>query len=137
MDTLQPAQRSARMARVRSRDTKPERAVRKLLSEMGHRYRLNRTDVPGKPDIAFVGKKLAIFVHGCFWHRHDCAAGIRMPKSRIAFWAKKFKQNVERDRLVQSQLASSGWRTLVIWECEIKDRSRLRRKVGMFLNAQR
>ncbi|HKW49303.1 MAG TPA: very short patch repair endonuclease, partial [Gemmatimonadaceae bacterium] len=104
MDTLTPEERSERMRRVRSRDTKPELELRRLVWVLGYRYRKNRRDVIGQPDIAFIGRKRAIFLHGCFWHRHDCASGRRAPKSRQAFWSSKFEQNVERDARVKREI---------------------------------
>lgn len=135
MDTLTPAQRSARMSLVRSVDTLPERALRRLVHGLGFRYRLHPNGVFGKPDIANATRKIAIFVHGCFWHRHDCPQGQRTPKSRVAFWSEKFSRNLERDRRVQRQLRDAGWRTLIVWECELRDSSRLRQRLRRFLDA--
>lgn len=135
MDTLTPRQRSERMRSVRSRDTKPELKLRKLVWRLGHRYRKNKASIIGKPDIAFVGRKCAIFLHGCFWHRHDCTSGRREPKSRIDFWQAKFRRNVERDAEVTEQLAAAGWRSLVIWECELRDQVAVEGRVREFLDA--
>jgi len=135
MDTLSPEARSERMGRVRSRDTKPEMALRKLVWRLGHRYRKNKASVPGKPDIAFVGRKQAIFLHGCFWHRHDCANGRREPKSRIEFWRSKFERNVTRDAEVWARLRDNGWRSLVVWECELRDEAAVECRVREFLDA--
>jgi DNA mismatch endonuclease (patch repair protein) len=135
MDTLTPKQRSERMRRVRSRDTKPEVALRRLVFSLGYRFRKNRRDIVGNPDIAFIGKKRAIFVHGCFWHRHRCANGQRAPKSRRTFWTKKFENNVRRDAVVRRDLKTAGWRSLVVWECELKNLSRVERRVRRFLDA--
>ena len=135
MDTLTPSERSARMSRVRSRDTKPERELRRIVWDLGYRYRKNRSGVVGKPDVAFVGRRRAIFVHGCFWHRHDCASGRRVPKSRTDFWTTKFDKNVERDATVMKQLKTAGWRALVIWECELVDRPRVERRIRKLLDA--
>ena len=135
MDTLTPEQRSERMRRVRSRDTKPEVKLRKLVWRLGHRYRKNKVSIIGKPDIAFVGRKRVIFLHGCFWHRHDCASGRREPKSRLDFWRSKFQRNVARDAEVQEQLTAAGWRSLVVWECELHDQRVLEGRVRDFLDA--
>lgn len=135
MDTLTPDQRSERMARVRARDTKPELYLRRLVYSLGYRYRTHRRDVIGNPDLAFIGKKRAIFLHGCFWHRHDCFNGRRLPKSRLEFWTDKFERNVKRDAQVKQELLSAGWRGLVIWECELKDRPRLTQRIRKFLDA--
>jgi DNA mismatch endonuclease (patch repair protein) len=135
MDTLTPQQRSARMRLVKSRDTKPELQLRRIVWGLGYRYRANRRDVTGHPDIAFVGRKRAIFLHGCFWHRHDCASGRRAPRSRLNFWLHKFERNVKRDAAVMAELKSTGWRALVIWECELINRSRVERRIRKFLDA--
>lgn len=122
MDTLTPAQRSERMRRVRSKNTSPEWVVRRLVHRLGVRYRLHARDIPGRPDLVVRSRKLAIFVHGCFWHQHDdpaCALS-RKPKSRQEFWSAKFAANVDRDARVQAQLEEMGWQTLVIWECQLK-----------------
>ena len=135
MDTLTPEQRSERMARVRSRDTKPEMKLRKLVWRLGHRYRKCKASIIGKPDIAFVGRKRAIFLHGCFWHRHDCASGRREPKSRLDFWLPKFQRNVERDAEVRQQLTAAGWRSLIVWECELRNPLAVQDRVREFLDA--
>lgn len=133
--SLSPLKRSERMARVRASDTKPERALRHLVWSMGYRYRKNAKSVPGKPDLSFVGKKRAIFLHGCFWHRHDCAMGQRTPKSRVEFWTTKFEKNVERDATVASELEQLGWRSLIVWECELCKADQTRHRVKEFLDA--
>lgn len=135
MDTLTREERSERMRRVRSRDTKPEMALRRVVWALGYRYRKNRRDVIGQPDIAFIARRRAIFLHGCFWHRHDCPSGRRAPKSRNGFWEAKFTKNVSRDARVRQDLKATGWRVLVIWECEIRDASRVARRVRKFLDA--
>lgn len=123
------------MRRVKGRDTGPERQVRALLREMGHTgYRLDRKDLPGRPDIAFIGRKRAIFVHGCFWHGHDCKRGARQPKANAEYWRAKIARNVERDAASQATLESMGWRVLVIWECELKDMAAVLRRVQMLLS---
>lgn len=114
--------RSAVMARVKARDTGPERAVRALLRLHGLTgYRLDRRDLPGRPDIAFIGRKRAIFVHGCFWHGHDCKRGARAPKANAAYWAAKIARNRARDAAALAALGALGWRALVVWECALRD----------------
>ncbi|MFN7009308.1 MAG: very short patch repair endonuclease [Allorhizobium sp.] len=108
------------MQAVRSGDTKPEIAVRKLLHRLGYRFRLRRSDLPGKPDIVLPRHRLAVFVHGCFWHRHDCKRAT-MPKTRTEFWEAKLSANAARDARVMKALHELGWRTVVIWECETGD----------------
>lgn len=108
------------MQAIRSGDTKPEIAVRKLLHRLGYRFRLRRPDLPGKPDIVLPGHRLAVFVHGCFWHRHDCKQAT-MPKTRTEFWEAKLSANAARDARVMKALHELGWRTVVIWECETSD----------------
>ncbi|WP_018267485.1 very short patch repair endonuclease [Methylosinus sp. LW4] len=127
------AKRSAIMRAVKSRDTSPEKAVRALLRGFAPHYRLHREDVPGNPDIAYVGRKRAIFVHGCFWHGHDCARGARTPKTNADYWRGKIARNRARDIAHQEKLASIGWRALIVWECELKDRAALEAKLREFL----
>ncbi len=132
MDTLTPEQRSAQMAKVRSKDTKPEMFVRRLVHRMGYRFRLHRRDLPGKPDLVFGPRKKVIFVHGCFWHGHDCSFG-RIPKSRVDFWETKIRTNRSRDEAHLARLEESGWRSLVIWECQLKKAKELENKIREFL----
>jgi len=120
------------MQAVKSKDTKPEMIVRRCLRAMGYRYRLHRRDLPGKPDIAFIGRRKAIFVHGCFWHWHGCLTG-QPPKSRLDYWQPKLEQNVKRDRTKIKQLESLGWETLVVWQCELADIGNLMRKLQYFV----
>jgi DNA mismatch endonuclease (patch repair protein) len=124
------------MSLVRAADTKPEMVVRRLVHSMGYRYRLHRRALPGTPDLVFPSRKAVIFVHGCFWHRHpDPACRLaRLPKSRLDFWVPKLERNAERDREAVEALEATGWRVLVIWECEIKDTEGLRRRIKGFLN---
>ena len=117
--------RSAVMRAVKSRDTTPERAVRAVLKTLAPGYRLHRADLPGRPDIAYGSRKLAIFVHGCFWHGHDCARGSRMPKTHAEYWRGKIGRNRARDERTLAALAALGWRALVVYECELKDPARL------------
>lgn len=135
MDTLTPSQRSERMSRVRSSDTRPELELRRLVWGLGYRYRKNRRDIVGNPDLAFIGRRRAIFLHGCFWHRHDCPSGRRAPKSRIEFWNGKFETNVRRDAFVRRKLSEQGWKSLVVWECELRDQALVQRRVRKFLDA--
>lgn len=133
MDTLTPSDRSLRMAKVRSKGTKPEMAVRRLLFSMGYRYRLHDRSLPGSPDIIFKSKKKVIFVHGCFWHRHEGCRLARLPKSRLDFWIPKLEGNRERDARTLLQLKSQGWDAFVIWECELKDLNLLEKRLNGFL----
>ena len=122
-DVYDKAKRSAVMARVRSRDTGPELRLRRLLTGLGARYRLHRQDLPGSPDVVMPGRRLAIFVHGCFWHGHDCPL-FRLPATRPEFWATKILGNRERDRCTAQALRATGWRMLTVWECSLKGPAR-------------
>ena len=135
MDTLTRTERSERMARIHGRDTKPEMVVRRMLHRMGCRYRLHRGDLPGKPDIVFGKRKKAIFVHGCFWHRHDDPACrlARLPKSKLDFWLPKLSANAERDARHQAELKRLGWNVLVVWECELRQSEQLENKLRQFV----
>ena len=117
------AERRALMARVRQKDTEPEMIVRRLLYGLGYRYRLHRRNLPGTPDICFPGRKKAVFVHGCFWHRHPGCRRASTPKTRTSFWGEKFAQNVARDRRKLAELRRLGWETVVVWECQTADQS--------------
>ena len=128
-----PARRSATMRAVKSRDTTPELIVRALLRRFAPFYRLHRKDVAGNPDIAYLGKKRAIFVHGCFWHGHDCARGARMPKANADYWRGKIERNRARDASNAGKLQAAGWRALTVWECELKDLNALEAKLRAFL----
>ena len=132
-DVYGPETRSAVMRRVKGRDTGPERAVRKLVWSLGGRYRLNRADLPGKPDIVLPGRRLAIFVHGCFWHGHDCARGARVPKTNREYWVAKIGRNRARDIAAREALEAAGWRVEVVWECALRDVERLREVVAGWL----
>ena len=134
-DVYPPEKRSAVMRRVKSSATKPELAVRRLVWSLGGRYRLNRADLPGKPDIVLPRRRLAIFVHGCFWHGHDCARGARVPKTNRDYWVEKVTRNRARDASVKFDLAARGWRTEVIWECGLKDEPALRERLACLLQA--
>jgi len=120
-DVFTPHQRSAVMRRVKGRDTTPELKLRKLLTRMGLRYRLHRKDLPGSPDVAFMGRRVAIFMHGCFWHGHDCRRGARRPKANADYWLAKIGRNRARDAASLAALDAMGWRALVIWECDLRD----------------
>ena len=136
-DTLTPAERSERMARVRNTDTKPEMIVRRLVHQLGYRYRLHVRSLPGIPDLVFRSRRKVVFVHGCFWHRHEGCALNRTPKSRLEFWVPKLAGNSNRDAANLAKLNDLGWDSLVIWECEIGDRDGLARKLATFLGPVR
>ena len=121
-DVFDPQARSAVMRRVKGRDTSPELKVRRLLTRLGARYRLHRADLPGRPDIVLPGRRLAIFVHGCFWHGHDCPRGARVPEARRDYWTAKVAGNRARDARNLADLSGAGWRVETIWECELKGR---------------
>ncbi len=133
-DTLTPQERSRRMAAVRPVDTKPEFIVRRLVHGMGYRYRLHRRDLPGTPDLVFPARRAVVFVHGCFWHRHEGCALARIPKSRVEFWTRKLEGNRERDARELKELRATGWRVLIIWECELKNPKTLARRLRRFLD---
>ena len=120
-DVYSAEKRSAVMRRVKGKDTTPELKVRKALTALGARYRLHRKDLPGKPDIVMPGRGLAIFVHGCFWHGHDCARGARVPKQNRDYWLGKVGRNRARDAGSREALTALGWRVETIWECDLKD----------------
>ncbi|MBS0295417.1 MAG: DNA mismatch endonuclease Vsr [Proteobacteria bacterium] len=134
-DVYSREKRSEVMGRVKGKDTGPELKLRRLLTRFGLRYRLHRKDLPGKPDIVMAGRRTVVFMHGCFWHGHDCARGARAPKANAEYWTAKIGRNVARDRRVQAELAEAGWRPLVVWECELKDEAaldaRLRAELGL------
>ena len=137
MDTLNPAERSARMSLVRGKDTKPELVVRRLVHGMGYRYRLHRRDLPGTPDLVFPGRGKVIFIHGCFWHRHMNCSLARLPKSRIEFWLPKLTMNADRDVRNVRALRRLGWGVMTIWECQLRDIAKLADRIRRFLDAQR
>ena len=126
-------ERFALMSRIRGKDTKPEIAVRSLLHRMGLRFRLHRRDLSGTPDIVLSGRKAVVFVHGCFWHRHEGCKDAAVPKTRTEFWQAKFAKNVERDARNRRDLKRLGWRALVVWECELKDMAKLERRLARLL----
>ena len=136
VDSINPAQRSENMRRIKSANTKPEILVRRIAHRMGFRFTLNRSDLPGKPDLAFAGRRKVIFVHGCFWHQHTSCADGRAPKTRTEYWIPKLKRNVSRDVAVRKQLTKSGWKTLVIWQCQLNNEAsidRIRERIRRFL----
>lgn len=120
MDIKSPEERSRNMAAIRSKDTRPEIYFRKLLFAQGYRYSLNSSKIPGHPDIYLRKYNTAIFVHGCFWHRHSGCQYAYMPKSRVEFWQKKFEANVKRDDVVRTELQDKGIKRLIVWECTVK-----------------
>jgi DNA mismatch endonuclease (patch repair protein) len=120
-DVYDKEKRSAVMRRVKGRDTTPELTVRRALTRLGARYRLHRKDLPGSPDIVLGPRRIAIFVHGCFWHGHDCARGSRVPKANRDYWVGKVGRNVARDAKTHAELEAMGWRVETIWECDLKD----------------
>lgn len=126
--------RSRTMRAVRSKDTKPELIVRKLAHKLGYRFRLHRRDLPGSPDLVFPGRRAVIFVHGCFWHGHDCRRGARQPKTNAEYWQSKIARNQARDNLAVEDLSAMGWRCLILWECDLRDEEalieRLRQHLG-------
>ena len=134
-DNLTVQERSEIMKRVVSKGTRPERIIRKIVWGLGYRYRLNVNGIPGKPDIAFKSRKKAIFVNGCFWHRHPGCAFTRTPKSNTEFWIKKFASTIKTDQRNFEELTRMGWRYLIIWECEIKKSNleRLALKIDQFM----
>lgn len=128
-----PEARSRIMRAVRSRDTAPEMVVRRLAHRLGYRFRVCRRDLPGCPDIVFPRLQKVVFVHGCFWHGHDCARGARVPKGNRSYWLKKVGGNRSRDEKNLARLAEAGWKSLVLWECATCDEGQLRGQVGKFL----
>lgn len=133
MDTLTREQRSETMSRVRNKDTKPEMRVRRLVHSLGFRYRLHAAQLPGRPDLVFKSRRKVIFVHGCFWHRHEGCPLCRMPKSRLRFWRPKLKANRERDLENQKKLSEMGWDFLIVWECELREPDALTSRIKTFL----
>jgi DNA mismatch endonuclease (patch repair protein) len=132
-DRLSPEQRSANMAAIRGRDTGPEIIVRRLLSDIGVRYRLHVAGLPGRPDIVMHNRRKIIEVRGCFWHQHKGCQFAYKPKSHTQFWRKKFRRNVERDHENENKLKDLGYRLLVVWECETADTRALRARLKKFL----
>lgn len=135
MDRLTPEQRSANMRQIKSKGMKPELAVRRLVHSMGYRFRLHRKDLPGNPDLVFPARRKVIFVHGCFWHQHPdlSCRHAHAPRSNTGYWQPKLARNVERDKAAQRALFESGWESLTLWECELKDRHALAECLQNFL----
>lgn len=118
VDQVSPERRSAIMARISGKNTGPEMRVRKLAHAMGLRFRIHRSDLPGKPDVVFPKRRIVLFIHGCFWHQHEGCRRASMPKSRQEYWSRKLLRNIERDAANQQELIDAGWQVAVIWECE-------------------
>jgi DNA mismatch endonuclease, patch repair protein len=133
-DVHTPAQRRRNMSAIKGKDTKPEMIVRRLVHGMGYRYRLHRVDLVGKPDLVFSSRKKVIFVHGCYWHMHDCRYGRVIPATRTEFWPNKRRANVERDERNQLILADEGWSCEVVWECEVRHSNDLSERLRTFLD---
>lgn len=132
-DVLTPEQRNRCMSRIKSEDTTPEMIVRSLVFSMGYRYRLHDKRLPGTPDLVFNHRRKVIFVHGCFWHMHNCRYGQVSPRTNAVFWETKRNRNVKRDQESIATLQAGGWATMVIWECETKDNRALKQKIAEFL----
>lgn len=122
------------MRAVKSRNTAPEMMVRRIIFAMGLRYRIHRADLPGRPDIAFISAKKAVYINGCFWHGHSCSRGARTPKSNSIYWTQKIARNKQRDQSNQAALIGMGWQFLVIWECEIKWPDSIRERIEKYMN---
>lgn len=135
-DNLSSEQRRYTMSRVHGKNTKPELVVRRLLFSLGYRYRLHRQDLPGKPDLVFSARRKVIFVHGCFWHGHDCRAGQKRPKTNQEYWLNKLSKNRLRDIENQAKLMKLGWHVFVVWECQIKDLKQLTIDLQHFLETE-
>ncbi len=129
MDIVDSQRRSEMMAGIKGRDTTPEIVVRRIAHGLGFRFRLYRKDLPGRPDISFPRHRVVVFVHGCFWHRHDGCRYAYTPKTRVRFWTEKFSQNVARDRRNDELLHNLGWRVHVIWECETRDKTAVKERL--------
>lgn len=136
VDFMTTSERSAHMAKIRSKDTKPEILLRQSLHEAGYRYRIHAKSLPGHPDIVFPARKKVIFVHGCFWHGHSCPVGDRLPKTNTEFWRSKRENNKNRDFLQRESLDKSGWSVLTVWECELNP-AYIESKVMSFLGPPR
>ena len=132
VDIISEERRSWNMSRIRSKNTKPEMVVRSMLHRMGFRFRLHDRKLPGNPDIVLPKYKTVIFVHGCFWHRHEGCKYACIPKTRIKFWEDKFKGNIARDKRSKSELQALGWNVIVIWECELSDSESVFNKLARY-----
>ena len=133
MDTVSRRERSRIMSLVRSANTKPEIAIRRMLHAMGYRYRLHRRDLPGNPDLVFPSRRKIVFVNGCFWHQHPCTRGSRIPASRRDYWVRKLRRNRKRDAVNLKTLMGMGWSPIVVWECQLKNPSRVARRLRVHL----
>jgi DNA mismatch endonuclease (patch repair protein) len=136
MDVFDREKRSQIMSRISGKDTKPELVVRSLLHKMGYRYRLHRSDLPGKPDITLPKHKKAILIHGCFWHAHNGCSRSKRPGTNRLFWERKLDGNILRDKTNILKLKNLGWGVLIIWTCEIKEKTILRDRLVSFLTKQ-
>jgi DNA mismatch endonuclease (patch repair protein) len=134
MDKLAPEARSDLMRRVCGKDTQPELAVRRLVHRLGFRYALHRQDLPGKPDLVFPARGKVIFVHGCFWHGHECRAGRNRPASHLDYWLRKLERNALRDKTNRTRLRRLGWGVMVVWECQIRNEAALASRLRRFLS---
>lgn len=137
VDSIDQATRSLVMSRVKGKNTRPEMVVRKLVFAAGYRYRLHVRSLPGSPDLVFSARKKVIFIHGCFWHRHENCSLARLPKSRVEFWTEKLNGNKARDERVYDALTGADWEVLVVWECELKHRDQLDKRIRSFLESTR
>lgn len=133
-DNFSIEKRSWVMSRIRSKNTSPELMVRSLAHRLGFRFRLHRKDLPGKPDLVFPSRKKVIFVHGCFWHAHNCSRGKRTPKTNIEYWSVKIRKNSERDIKVQAELKDLGWDVLIVWECDLKNLDKMTHNINEYLS---
>nr|WP_294814740.1 DNA mismatch endonuclease Vsr [uncultured Sphingomonas sp.] len=133
LDVPEPVRR--RMSRIRKTGSQPEVTVRQLAHRLGYRFRINRRDLPGTPDIVFPGRRKTIFVHGCFWHQHEGCHLANKPRTRIEYWLPKLARNVQRDMQASEALRKLGWEVLVIWECEVKDHEALTGRLRDFLDS--
>lgn len=136
VDTVTAKVRSRIMAQVKSKDTRPEMTVRRLLHGLGYRYRLHRTDLPGRPDLTFPSRRKVVFVNGCFWHNHANCAKVRVPSSNRTYWLAKLERNSNRDKRNLSLLERDGWTPMTIWECELHDLETVAKKVTAFLESR-
>lgn len=135
-DTLSREERSRRMGLIPSKGSKPELAVRRMVHRLGYRFRLHRRDLPGTPDLVFASRRAVMFVHGCFWHRHEGCSLARLPKSRLEFWRPKLDKNKARDARKISELKATGWRVGVVWECQLGDKDALETRLRAFLDGK-
>jgi DNA mismatch endonuclease (patch repair protein) len=133
VDRISAETRSRNMSRIRSKDTKPEMQLRRIVYGMGYRYQLHVKSLPGCPDLVFARRRKALFIHGCFWHQHEGCKDSHLPKSRLAYWSPKLVRNAKRDIENERKLRELGWDTLTIWACEITDENRLAHRLQEFL----